>query len=126
MAAEEVTPTPSSSHPYGHRLDGSYLSRLTMTELAQLFEFHGAVAKLAVAGVNAPLATPSVVGVLEDRAEQAWVAQNRVADEALVRRPIDDEEASVRREILVRSALGSDRIDDVILELAAELRTGRS
>lgn len=30
------------------------------------------------------------------------------------------------REILVRSALGSDRIDDLILDLAAELRAGRS
>lgn len=123
MAAEEITPTRSAPQPYAHRPDGPDLSQLTLSELVQLFEFHGAVATLAVAGVNAPRATQTVGSVLEDHAEQAWAAQNSVAEEAVVRRPIDDEEARVRREILVKSALGSDRIDDVILELAAELHT---
>lgn len=97
-----------------------------MSELAQLFEFHGAVASLAVEAVNAPRARSTVGGVLGDHADQAWVAQNIVAEETAARLPADEEEARVRREILVRSALCSDRIDDVNLQLAAELRASRS
>jgi hypothetical protein len=49
-----------------------------------------------------------------------------VAEEASMRRPADEDEARVRREIIVRSAVGSDRIDAMILELAGEIRAGRS
>ncbi len=76
--------------------------------------------------MNSPRTTPTLSGVFEDHAEQAWAPQNRVADEAAARRPADEDEARVRREILVRSALGSDRLDDLIMELAAELRAVRS
>jgi len=94
--------------------------------LAQLFDFHHAGASLAVSAMNAPRATPTVSSVLEDHAEQAWAAQNIVAEEASMRRPADEDEARVRREIIVRSAVGSDRIDAMILELAGEIRAGRS
>ncbi len=121
MAADEIALTHSASQLHARWPESSDLSRLTVNELGQLFEFHGAVADLAVADMNVPCAKPAVSSILEEHSELAWAGQNRVAEEAAARRPADEDEARVRKKIAVRGSPDSDPTDDLILELAAVL-----
>ena len=101
------------------------LSQLSIEELDVLSGFNLAITEAANNFANQPRCTDKVERIMEETSIRAWHFVQAIAEEVAARAPVNEQEKEGRWESMLRNAIYTEELEDLILRLAREIDVQR-